>query len=225
MEVKVYSDIMKANDVLAQQNRSFFDAHGLYVLNMLGSPGGGKTTVLERTVEVCRERDGLRIGVIEGDIETSRDAERLDKMGVPVIQINTRGACHLDAAMIGRVFDGLPIDQMDVLVVENVGNLVCPAGFDLGENGKVTVLSVTEGEDKPVKYPEAFRKSCATIVNKTDLLEYTNVSLAVLERDLLAINPKLRVIPVSGKTGDGIADWVDWLEQTVRDWRASRKSR
>jgi hydrogenase nickel incorporation protein HypB len=225
MEVKVYSDIMKANDVLAQQNRSFFDAHGLYVLNMLGSPGGGKTTVLERTVEVCRERDGLRIGVIEGDIETSRDAERLDKMGVPVIQINTRGACHLDAAMIGRVFDGLPIDQMDVLVVENVGNLVCPAGFDLGENGKVTVLSVTEGEDKPVKYPEAFRKSCATIVNKTDLLEYTNVSLEVLERDLLAINPKLRVIPVSGKTGDGIADWVDWLEQTVRDWRASRESR
>ena len=225
MEVKVYSDIMKANDVLAQQNRSWFDERGLYVLNMLGSPGGGKTTVLERTVEVCRERDGLRIGVIEGDIETSRDAERLDKMGVPVIQINTRGACHLDAAMVGRVFDGLPTDQMDVLVVENVGNLVCPAGFDLGENGKVTVLSVTEGEDKPVKYPEAFRKSCATIVNKTDLLEHTNVSLEVLERDLHAINPSLRVIPVSGRTGDGIADWVDWLEQSVRDWRASRESR
>jgi len=222
MEVKVYSDIMKANDVLAQQNRSFFDEHGLYVLNMLGSPGGGKTTVLEKTVEVCRARNGLRIGVIEGDIETSRDAERLDEMGVPVIQINTRGACHLDAAMIGRVFDGLPTDQMDVLVVENVGNLVCPAGFDLGENGKVTVLSVTEGEDKPAKYPEAFRKSCATIVNKTDLLEYTNVSLDVLERDLLAINPSLRVIPVSARTGDGIADWVDWLEQSVRDWCASR---
>ena len=225
MEVKVYSDIMKANDVLARQNRSFFDEHGLYVLNMLGSPGGGKTTVLERTVEVCRERDGLRIGVIEGDIETSRDAERLDKMGVPVIQINTRGACHLDAAMVGRVFDGLPTDQMDVLVVENVGNLVCPAGFDLGENGKVTVLSVTEGEDKPVKYPEAFRKSCATIVNKIDLLEHTNVSVEVLERDLHGINPSLRVMPVSGRTGDGIADWVDWLEETVRDWRASRKSK
>lgn len=222
MEVKVYSDIMKANDVLAQQNRSFFDERGLYVLNMLGSPGGGKTTVLERTVEVCRERDGLRIGVIEGDIETSRDAERLDKLGIPVIQINTRGACHLDAAMIGRVLDGLPTDQIHLLVVENVGNLVCPAGFDLGENGKVTVLSVTEGEDKPVKYPEAFRKSCATIVNKTDLLEHTNVSLEVLERDLHGINPSLRVIPVSGRTGDGIADWVDWLEQSVSDWRASR---
>jgi len=215
MEVKVYSDIMKANDVLAQQNRSFFDERGLYVLNMLGSPGGG-------TVEVCRERDGLRIGVIEGDIETSRDAERLDKLGIPVIQINTRGACHLDAAMIGRVLDGLPTDQIHLLVVENVGNLVCPAGFDLGENGKVTVLSVTEGEDKPVKYPEAFRKSCATIVNKTDLLEHTNVSLEVLERDLHGINPSLRVIPVSGRTGDGIADWVDWLEQSVSDWRASR---
>ena len=222
MEVKVYRDILKANEVLAQQNRSFFDEHGLFVLNMLGSPGSGKTTVLERTVEECRSRSGLRLGVIEGDVETSRDAERLSKMGVPAIQINTRGACHLDAALIGRVLGDLPTDEMDVLVIENVGNLVCPAGFDLGENGKVTVLSITEGEDKPVKYPEAFRKSCATIINKTDLLEHTNVSVEVLERDLHAINASLSVIRVSARTADGIPDWVNWLETAARDWRASR---
>ena len=223
MEVKVYSDILKANEVLARQNRSFFDEHGLYVLNMLGSPGSGKTTLLERTVEECRSRSsGLRIGVIEGDIETSRDAERLGKMDIPVIQINTRGACHLDAALIGRVLGDLPADQIDVLIIENVGNLVCPAGFNLGENAKMTVLSITEGEDKPVKYPEAFRKSCATVVNKTDLLEHTNVSLETLEHDLHAINPSVHVVSVSARTGDGIPDWVDWLESTVRDWRASR---
>jgi len=221
-EVKVYRDILKANEVLARQNRSFFDEQGLYVLNMLGSPGSGKTTLLERTVEECRSRSGLRIGVIEGDIETSRDAERLGKMDVPVIQINTRGACHLDAALIGRVLDDLPADQIDVLIIENVGNLVCPAGFNLGENGKMTVLSITEGEDKPVKYPEAFRKSSATVVNKTDLLEHTNVSLEVLERDLHAINPSLRVMPVSARTADGIPDWVNWLESAARDWSASR---
>ena len=223
MEIKVYSDILKANDVLARQNRSFFDEHGLYVLNMLGSPGSGKTTLLERTVEECRSRSGLRIGAIEGDIETSRDAERLDKMGIPVIQINTRGACHLDAAMIGGVLKDLAIDRVDVLVIENVGNLVCPVGFDLGENGKVTVLSITEGEDKPVKYPEAFRKSCATVVNKIDLLDYTNVSLEVLERDLHTINPSLRVISVSASTGDGIPEWVDWLESAAGDWHAPRR--
>jgi len=223
MEVKVYSDILKANEVLARQNRSFFDEHGLYVLNMLGSPGSGKTTLLERTVEECRSRSsGLRIGVIEGDIETSRDAERLGQMDVPVIQINTRGACHLDAALIGRVLDDLSADRIDVLIIENVGNLVCPAGFDLGENGKVTVLSITEGEDKPAKYPETFRKSCATVVNKIDLLEHTNVSLEIVERDLHAINPSLRVIAVSAMTGDGISDWVDWLESAARNSRAAR---
>ena len=225
MEVKVHSGIFKANDLLARQNRSFFGEHGLYVINVLGSPGSGKTTLLERTVEACRSRSGLRIGVIEGDIETSRDAERLAEMGVPAIQINTRGACHLDAAMIGGVLEDLSTEEIDVLFVENVGNLVCPVGFDLGENAKVTVLSVTEGQDKPAKYPEAFRKSRAIVVNKTDLLQHTNVSLETLQRDILAISPGMRVIAVSSQTGDGIPDWVDWLEATVRDWRASRKQR
>jgi hydrogenase nickel incorporation protein HypB len=223
MEIKVHTDVLKANDVLARQNRAFFDERELYVVNLLGSPGSGKTTLLERTIEAGAARSGLRICVIEGDIETSRDAERLAAMGVPAIQINTRGACHLDAAMIGNVLDDVPPDGIDVLFIENVGNLVCPVGFDLGENCKVTVLSVTEGEDKPAKYPEAFRKSCATVVNKTDLLEHTNVSLETLQRDILASNPKTRVMPVSSRTGEGITEWVDWLEATVNQWRRSRE--
>lgn len=218
MEVKVHADILKANDVLAQHNRSFFDEHGLYVVNLLGSPGSGKTTLLERTVEVCRSRSGMRIGVIEGDIETSRDAERIAAMGVPAIQINTRGACHLDAAMIGGVLDDIPANEIDLLFIENVGNLVCPVGFDLGENAKVTVLSVTEGEDKPAKYPGAFRKSRATVVSKTDLLQHTDVSIETVQHDILAINPGMRVIAVSSRTGRGVPDWVDWLEAAVNKW-------
>ncbi len=223
MEVKVHADILKANDVLAQQNRSFFEEHGLYVVNLLGSPGSGKTTLLERTVEACRSRPGLRIGVIEGDIETSRDAERIARMGVPAIQINTRGACHLDAAMIGGVLDDVPTDEIDLLFIENVGNLVCPVGFDLGENAKVTVLSVTEGDDKPAKYPGAFRKSRATVLNKTDLLQYTDVSMETVQHDILTINPGTRVIAVSSRSGEGVPDWVDWLEATANEWRGSRE--
>ena len=225
MKVKVYSDILRANDVLAQQNRAFFEQRGLYVINLLGSPGSGKTALLERTVEVCRSRSGLRIGVIEGDIETSRDAERLARIDVPVVQINTHGGCHLDAAMIGGVLSDLATDQIDLLVIENVGNLVCPASFDLGENCKVTVLSITEGEDKPIKYAEIFRKSSATVANKIDLLSHTDVSLEGLKQSLLGINPAMRVLTVSSRTGEGIPEWVDWLDQAVCDWRASRPSK
>lgn len=209
MKVKVVTRILEANDRIAEENRKRFQDSGTYVVNLMGAPGAGKTTLLERTISALK--DQCRIGVIEGDIVGSDDAERIGASGVPVVQINTGGACHLDANMISEVLDELPLRELDLLIIENVGNLVCPAEFKVGEHKKMMVLSVTEGHDKPLKYPLMFRESSALVLNKIDLLPYMNTDLDKVRNDSLALNPELTIFEVSCATGAGIDTWTTWL--------------
>ncbi len=209
MKVKVVSRILEANDRIAEENRKRFQEAGVFVANLMGAPGAGKTTLLEQTIRALKPQ--LRIGVIEGDIVGTDDAERIQALDVPVVQINTGGACHLDANMISGVLDELPLSGLDMVIIENVGNLVCPAEFKVGENVKMMVLSVAEGHDKPLKYPLMFQESSALVLNKIDLLPYTNANLDKMKRDSLALNPKLKVFEVSCRTGSGIDAWAQWL--------------
>lgn len=213
MKVKVATKILEANDRIALENRKIFDSSGVFVVNLMSGPGAGKTSLLERTLS---ERKGLRIGVIEGDIAGSDDAERVEKFGAPVVQINTGGACHLDANMISEVLGDLPLSELDILFIENVGNLVCPAEFKVGEDMKVMLLSIAEGHDKPLKYPLMFQESSALILNKVDLLPYTDVDIGKIRKDALSLNPKLEIFEVSCKTGAGIPEWIAWLEKRAR---------
>lgn len=175
----------------------------------MGSPGAGKTTVLEKTIDLLKDR--LKLGVIEGDIYTTKDADRIEQHGIPVTQINTGGACHLDAAMVAKALPELNLEELDLLIIENVGNLVCPVEFNLGEHLKIAVLSVIEGDDKPLKYPLIFRQSSAVILNKVDLLPFCEVSLENMKLDILSINPGIPIFEVSARTGEGLKDWADWL--------------
>ncbi|MFN3395256.1 MAG: hydrogenase nickel incorporation protein HypB [Thermodesulfovibrionales bacterium] len=209
MKVKVVSRILEANDRIAEENRKVFKGHGLFVINLMSAPGAGKTTLIERTIDSL---NGLRIGVIEGDIAGTDDAERISRFNVPVVQINTGGACHLDANMINEVLPELPLENLDMVIIENVGNLVCPAEFKVGEDIKVMLLSITEGHDKPLKYPLMFKESSALIINKIDLLPYLEVDINKIKRDALSINPLLSIFEVSCKTGEGIEDWAQWLK-------------
>lgn len=209
MKIKVVTRILEANDRIAEENRKRFRAAGVYVVNLMGAPGAGKTMLLERTIRALAP--GLRIGVIEGDIAGSGDAERIAALDVPVVQINTGGACHLDANMVGEVLDDLPLRELDLLAIENVGNLVCPAEFRVGEDMKMMVLSMTEGDDKPLKYPLMFRESSALVLNKTDLLPYVNADIGKMRGDALALNPGLKIFEVSCTTGAGIGAWTKWL--------------
>jgi hydrogenase nickel incorporation protein HypB len=209
MKVKVVTRILEANDRIAEQNRKRFKAAGLFVINLMGAPGAGKTSLLERTIRELKTR--VRVGVIEGDIVGTDDAERIGSLGVPVVQINTGGACHLDANMISEVLDDLPLRDLDLLIIENVGNLVCPAEFKVGEDMKMMVLSVAEGHDKPLKYPLMFRESSALALNKIDLLPYMNTDMNKVRNDSLALNPALKIFEVSCATGAGIDTWVSWL--------------
>lgn len=213
MKVAVVRDILEANARIAKENRQIFDQNGVVVVNLMSGPGAGKTTLLERTIEALRDR--IRIGVVEGDIQTSRDAERIAGKGVPVAQINTNGACHLNGNMVRAALDTFDLGGLDLLVVENVGNLVCPAEFDIGEDFKVMILSVAEGADKPSKYPLMFQKSAVLLINKIDLLPYVDCEMEELRRDARAINPRLKVIEVSCKTGVGMREWYDWLGDQV----------
>jgi hydrogenase nickel incorporation protein HypB len=212
MKVKVVTKILEANERIANENRRFFDNAGLYVINLMSGPGAGKTSVLEKTLT---HATGLRIGVIEGDIAGSDDAERVAGCGAPVVQINTGGACHLDANMIYEVLGDLPLQDLDLLVIENVGNLVCPAEFNLGENVKVMVLSIAEGHDKPLKYPLMFQESSALILNKIDLAPYLDVDLEKIRRDASLLNPNLKIFEVSCKTGQGLSEWIAWLKELI----------
>ncbi len=209
MKVKVVTRILEANDRIAEENRRRFQDAGVYVVNLMGAPGAGKTTLLERTIRTLQPM--LRIGVIEGDIVGTDDAERIGALNIPVVQINTGGACHLDANMISEVLDELPLKDMDLLIIENVGNLVCPAEFKVGEDMKMMVLSLAEGHDKPLKYPLMFRESSALVLNKIDLLPYMNTDINKVRNDSLALNPQLKIFEVSCATGAGIDAWATWL--------------
>jgi hydrogenase nickel incorporation protein HypB len=209
MKVKVVTRILEANDRIAEENGKRFKEAGVYVVNLMGAPGAGKTTLLERTISALKPH--LKIGVIEGDIVGSDDAERISALEVPVVQINTGGACHLDANMISEVLSELPLKDLDLLIIENVGNLVCPAEFKVGEDMKIMVLSVAEGHDKPLKYPLMFRESSALVLNKIDLLPYMNTDMNKVRNDSLALNPKLKIFEVSCSTGAGIEAWAQWL--------------
>ena len=209
MKVKVVSRILEANDRIAEENHRRFKDAGVYVMNLMGAPGAGKTTLLERTIQALKQH--LKIGVIEGDIVGSDDAERIGALNIPVVQINTGGACHLDANMISEVLSELPLKELDLLIIENVGNLVCPAEFNVGEDIKMMVLSIAEGHDKPLKYPLMFQESSALVLNKIDLLPYMNTDINKVRRDSLALNPKLKIFEVSCATGTGIDQWAQWL--------------
>jgi hydrogenase nickel incorporation protein HypB len=213
VKVRVATKILEANDRIALENRKIFDRAGVFVVNLMSGPGAGKTSLLERTLAA---RKDLRIGVIEGDIAGSDDAERIEKFGAPVVQINTGGACHLDANMISDVLADLPLDEMDVLFIENVGNLVCPAEFKVGEDMKVMLLSIAEGHDKPLKYPLMFQESSALILNKIDLVPYTDVDTGKIRKDALSLNPGLEIFEVSCRTGQGISEWIDWLREQTK---------
>ncbi len=215
--IDVHASLFAANDAIARANREHFDEIGAVALNLISSPGSGKTTLLEYTIEALR--DEIKIGVIEGDIETERDAERIRAKGVPVVQLTTGGACHLDAAMTHKGFHRLEKEPgyapVDLLFIENVGNLVCPATFDLGEHERVVLVSVPEGPDKPAKYPKAFTSSHTFLITKTDLLPYFDFPVAEAQAEALRLNHHLRLMALSAKTGEGFQAWLDYLRQLV----------
>ena len=213
VKVRMATPVLQQNDEVARENRELFRKKGLFVLNLMSSPGSGKTSILERTIEKLSNR--LKLGVIEGDLYTTKDAERIEKFGIPVVQINTAGACHLDARMLQPALDDLDLNGLEFLIVENVGNLVCPAEFDLGEDARAAVLSVAEGNDKPAKYPLVFRESQVVLINKIDLLPYTDCDIDQLEKDLKLINHELKLFRVSARLGQGFEPWVQWLEEQV----------
>jgi hydrogenase nickel incorporation protein HypB len=209
VKVTIAQNILAANDTVAREVHQSLTAHGIRALNVMSSPGAGKTTLLERTIELLRGQ--LAIGVIEGDVETSADAERIEAAGAETVQINTRGACHLEAHMIRDALAQVELADIDLLMIENIGNLVCPAGWELGEDLRIVVVSTTEGDDKPAKYPQMFAIAQVMIVNKLDLLPYVDYDLLKVKRQALAINPSLRIFEVSCRTGEGLDAWCDWL--------------
>ena len=212
-KVTIEEDILGKNNRLAGFNRALFKDKGIFVLNLVSSPGSGKTTLLERTLRDLST--ALRCAVIEGDQQTDNDARRIAATGVPVRQINTGAGCHLDAHMIMHGTDGFDMDHLDLLLIENVGNLVCPAAFDLGEHHKVAVLSVTEGEDKPLKYPQMFHNSTVMLLNKTDLLPHLDFDVEKCKEYALRVNPSILIFEVSAKSGEGMEAWYQWLRSGV----------
>ena len=212
--LRLEQDLLAYNQSFADANRRLFAARGLLALNLVSSPGSGKTSLLARTLEALR--DEMPLAVIEGDQQTSRDADRLRATGAPAIQVNTGKGCHLDAHMVGHALETLALPEGGVLFIENVGNLVCPAGFDLGEAHKVVVLSVTEGEDKPLKYPNMFTAADLLLLNKTDLLPHLDFDVEQCLDYARRINPDLSILQLSARTGEGLATWLDWLRAERR---------
>ena len=208
-KITIAQNILAANDTIAQEVQQSLATHGIRTINVMSSPGAGKTTLLERTI--ARLRGEMAIGVIEGDIETSADAERIETAGAETVQINTRGACHLEAHMIRAALKELDIAHINLLFIENIGNLVCPSEWDLGEDLRAVVVSTTEGDDKPAKYPQMFAVSQVMIVNKLDLLPYVDYDIEKVKRQALAINPHLRIFELSCRSGAGLDAWCEWL--------------
>ncbi len=213
MSVKVLTikeDILGVNQEIAQTNRGRLDRHHVFMVNVMSSPGAGKTSLILRTIDRLRAR--WRIAVIEGDVASTIDADKVSKLGVPAIQINTAGACHLDANMIKKALDNLALEELDLIIVENVGNLICTAEFALGAHKKVMILSVPEGDDKPHKYPLMFSESDVVLVNKVDVLPYFDFKMDAFSTAVKGLNPSALILPVSAKTGDGLETWISWLE-------------
>ncbi|WP_019241705.1 MULTISPECIES: hydrogenase nickel incorporation protein HypB [Bacillus] len=211
MKVTLNTNVLTNNNMAANFNRDLFNSSKTLVINIMSSPGAGKTTLLEETVKALSSR--YRIGVIEGDLATDRDADRIRALGAKAIQINTHGGCHLDARMIAATLPEFDLEQIDILFIENVGNLVCPSGYDLGQNHKVAVLSVPEGNDKIPKYPQMFMRTELVLLNKVDLLPYLDFDVETAKQDLLAINPESKLITLSARTKDGLDDWFAWIDQ------------
>ena len=209
MELSVERNVLEANDRLADENKKLFAENGVYVINLMSSPGAGKTSLLERTIDMLGDK--LSIGVIEGDIQSSRDAERIAQKGVRAVQINTDGGCHLDGEMVKEAAAAFDLSDLDLLVVENVGNLVCPAEFNVGETDKVMILSTTEGDDKPMKYPLIFQLSTVLLINKVDLLPYIDCSVEKIKEEARQLNPNVTIFEVSCRTGQGLEQWCEWL--------------
>lgn len=212
--IPVGKDILDVNNRLAERNRGWFEARNIFVVNLMSSPGSGKTTLLERTLTDMKKK--IRFYVIEGDQQTSNDADRIGATGVPVVQVNTGRGCHLDAEMVSRAVKELNPVPDSVLFIENVGNLICPAMFDLGEESRVVVMSTTEGEDKPLKYPDMFRSAQLCLVNKTDLLPHLDFNISLAINNGLHVNGKLKFMEVSARTGEGMQEWYDWLLANTR---------
>lgn len=209
-KVTIVEEIMSANDRLAEQNRALLDAHGVFAINVMASPGAGKTSLILRTITAVARH--LTLGVIEGDTApVTIDADKVLAAGMPAVQINTGGSCHLDAAMLAKALPQLPLADLDLLVVENVGNLVCPAGFKLGAHANIVVASVPEGDDKPYKYPGIYRGIDALILNKTDLLPYVDFNIPYFRQGIELLNSEAAFFPLSCKTGEGFAAWIEWL--------------
>jgi len=209
--ITIERKVLEKNEQVAQRNRELFREHGIGVLNLVSSPGAGKTSILEKTFQELR--GSMKIAVIEGDVQTDLDAQRVARYGVPVVQIVTLGGCHLEAKLVQDALGKLNLNGLDLLFIENVGNLVCPANYDLGEALKVVVLSTTEGDDKPLKYPAMFLNSSVLIINKIDLIPYLNCDLNALRKNALQINPALRIFELSCYSGTGIPEWCNWLRK------------
>jgi len=215
MKIDVGKKILSANEEYAFKNSKVFVERKVLCLNMISSPGSGKTTILTRTINELKDK--IRIGVIEGDVQTDMDAEKIRATGAPAVQIETGGACHLSAAQVNRALGELPVDRLDLIFIENVGNLVCPSAFELGETGKMAVLSVAEGDDKPAKYPAIFARSKALLINKTDLLAggLIDFDMDRAKADARKLNKEIKIFAISAKTGDGMDKWHEWLKEQI----------
>ncbi|MBU3181681.1 hydrogenase nickel incorporation protein HypB [Clostridium psychrophilum] len=219
--IKVVRNILQKNDEITSKNKELLDEKGIYVINLMSSPGSGKTSLLERII--AKLKNDIDIAVIEGDIYTTKDAQRIEAQGVPVVQINTGGACHLDGSMIKNALNELTLDKVDLLVIENVGNLVCPAEFEIGEDIKICVLSTTEGNDKPLKYPLMFEKSGAIILNKLDLIEFTDFNKQEFYKDIKSLNANVETFEISCVKNQGIDEICSWLTRKIENKKLEAK--
>lgn len=211
--LEIEQDILSSNDLLAQRNRGYFEAKNITAINLVSSPGSGKTSLLEATLKDLK--DEVAFSVIEGDQQTAQDADRIDALQIPVVQINTGKGCHLDSDMVYKAFKKMELKDDSILMIENVGNLVCPAMFDLGEQHRVVIISTTEGDDKPIKYPDMFDNSDVCIINKIDLLPYVNFDIEKAKDYARRVNPKLQFFELSATTGQGLDTWYNWLKESI----------
>jgi len=212
--IKVLEDVLGANTELAKKNQARLDEHGILTINIMASPGAGKTSLIMQTIKNLKAE--INIAVIEGDVASSLDAETVNAQGIPAVQINTAGGCHLDANMIAKAMDELSLENIDLMFIENVGNLICPAEFDLGEHKRVMILSLPEGDDKPHKYPLMFSEADVIILNKHDLLPLLDFDMPAFRKVIAGLNPKAKIFPVSCKTGEGIEAWLDWIRGEIK---------